>query len=57
MRRDAPPAVGALLAGRRRVEVTPLETDQALEWAGSVDGWTAAEPKPLFIHQPDIAHS
>ena len=56
-RRDAPPAIGALLAGRRRVELTQLEAAQAITWAGTVDGWSAAEPKPLFIHQPDLAES
>ena len=50
LRHDTPPAISALLAGRRRVELTPDEAAQAMTWAGSVDGWTAAEPKPLFIH-------
>lgn len=27
-----------------------MEAAQAMAWAGSVDGWDAAEPKPLFIH-------
>jgi hypothetical protein len=49
-RRDAPPAVGALLAGRSRIEVTRWEADEALAWAGSVDGWNGAELKPLFVH-------
>jgi hypothetical protein len=57
LRHDAPPAVGALLAGRARVELTPEEADQAITWARSVDGWAAAEPKPLFIHQADLAPS
>jgi hypothetical protein len=48
-RRDAPPAVGALLAGRSRVEVTRWEADEALAWAGSVDGWHGVELKPLFV--------
>lgn len=49
-RRDRPPAVGALLAGRSRIEVTRWEADQALAWAGSVDGWDGADDKPLFVH-------
>ena len=27
-----------------------MEAAQAMTWAGSVDGWDTAEPKPLFIH-------
>lgn len=54
LRRDAPPAIGALLAGRQRVELTPGEAAQAIIWARSVEGWAAAEPKPLFIYQPDL---
>jgi len=50
LRLDTPPAVSTLLTGRKRVEVTPEEATQAIAWAGSVDGWDAAEPKPLFIH-------
>jgi hypothetical protein len=50
-RRDAPPAIGALLSGRSRVEVTQWEADEALAWAGSVDGWSGAAPKPLFVHE------
>jgi hypothetical protein len=46
-RRDAPPAVGALLAGRSRIEVTRWEADQALAWASSIEGWN--ELKPLFV--------
>lgn len=49
-RPDAPPAISALLAGRGRVELTAVEAADAITWAGSVDGWAAAEPKPLFIH-------
>jgi hypothetical protein len=51
-RRDAPPALLPLLRGRRRVELTPDEAATVLAWAGTIDGWTAAEPKPLFVHQP-----
>jgi hypothetical protein len=49
-RRDAPPAVGALIAGRTRVEVTEAEAAQALAWAGGIDGWGELHPKPLFVH-------
>ena len=49
-RRDAPPAIGALLAGRSRVEVTVAEAEQALAWASGIDGWSGAAPKPLFVH-------
>ena len=50
LRPDAPEAISALLKGRRRVELTPSEAEQVMAWAGSVDGWEAAVPKPLFIH-------
>jgi hypothetical protein len=49
-RRDAPPAIRTLLAGRSRVEVAQWEAEEALAWAGSVDGWDGAEMKPLFVH-------
>jgi hypothetical protein len=49
-RRDVPPAVGALIAGRTRVEVTAAEADEALAWAGSIDGWSGLDPKPFFVH-------
>jgi hypothetical protein len=49
-RHDTPPAISALFTGRRRVELTQAEATQAIAWAGSVDGWAAAEPKPRFIH-------
>ena len=52
-RRDAPPGIGALLRGRNRVELTRDEAAHALAWAGSITGWAAAEPKPLFMHVPD----
>ena len=55
-RPDAPPAIHALLTGRQRVEVTAQEATQALTWAPSVDGWAAADPKPLFIHHPGSLH-
>jgi hypothetical protein len=49
-RPDAPSAIDALLTGRQRVEVTAQEATQAIIWAENVDGWAAAEPKPLFVH-------
>ena len=51
LRRDRPHAVGALLAGRDRVEVTEIEGEQALAWAGGVDGWGSASPKPVFLYE------
>ena len=51
-RRDAPAAIAALMSGRTRVEVTAAEATLAIAWAGGIAGWAAAEPKPLFIHQP-----
>jgi hypothetical protein len=50
LRHDVPPAVAALLAGRARVEVSQIEADEALEWAGGVEGWAGSTPKPLFVH-------
>ena len=50
---DRPAAVGALIAGRDRVEVTPDEAASVLAWAGALAGWAAADPKPLFLHEPD----
>ena len=47
---DRPPAMTALLAGRDRVEVTEVEAEQALAWAGKVDGWGSASPKPFFVY-------
>ena len=52
-RRDAPRAVVALLAGRTRVEVEREAASEALTWAGSVDGWADADPKPLTVHPHD----
>jgi hypothetical protein len=51
--RDRPAAVGALIAGRDRVEVSPDEAASVLAWAGALAGWAAADPKPLFLHEPD----
>ena len=41
------------VAGRARVEVSPDEAASVLAWAGAVAGWAAADPKPLFVHEPD----
>ena len=51
-RRDAPAAIAPLLAGRSRVEVTREEAVRALAWAAGIAGWAAAEPKPVFLHEP-----
>jgi hypothetical protein len=56
-RLDAPPAIDALLTGRRRVEVTAQEATQAIVWAENIDGWAAADPKPVFVHQPGRLHT
>jgi hypothetical protein len=56
-RRDAPAAIGALLRGRSRIELSEADAVAALAWAGDLEGWAAAEPKPVFIHQPDHEHS
>ena len=56
-RPDAPPAIDALLTGRQRVEVTAWEATQAIVWAENVDGWAAADPKPVFVHQPGRLHT
>jgi hypothetical protein len=50
LRRDVPVPLKTLLGGRSRVEVTDEEAAAALAWAETVDGWSAAEPKPLFVH-------
>lgn len=49
-RRDAPPAIAALLAGRTRVELDEHEADHALAWARSLPGWPGEEPEPLFLY-------
>jgi hypothetical protein len=50
-RRDAPPPIAALARGRSRIELTTDDANAALAWAGKVEGWGSAEPKPLFIHR------
>jgi hypothetical protein len=51
-RTDVPDAVEMLMAGRTRIELSDEAAAEALEWAASVDGWGAADPKPLFVHSP-----
>jgi hypothetical protein len=51
-RRDVPGAILVLALGRSRVELTRDEADRALQWAAGLDGWAAAEPKPLHIYSP-----
>jgi hypothetical protein len=50
LRPDAPAAIVALSRGRSRIELTAADADAALAWAGAIDGWGSAAPKPLFIH-------
>ncbi|HEX6698869.1 MAG TPA: hypothetical protein VF080_18805 [Solirubrobacteraceae bacterium] len=49
---EIPPAIGVLLGGRIRVEVTRQEAAEALVWASGISGWDSAEPKPLFLYDP-----
>ena len=44
------PRSSALMRGRTRVELTRDEAGEALEWAGGLDGWADAEPKPLHVY-------
>lgn len=46
-----PAAIAALARGRSRVELTTDDADAALAWAGAIEGWGSAEPKPLFVHR------
>ena len=52
LRRDVPAPIAALLKGRERVEVTPDEGALALVWASGLSGWSAADPKPVWLYQP-----
>jgi hypothetical protein len=54
LRRDVPGAILVLAHGRSRVELTRDEAERALQWAAGLDGWAAAEPKPLQLY-PDGA--
>ena len=49
-RRDAPPALRALLLGRSRVELDAVDARCALEWARTVPGWDDDAPPPLFVY-------
>ena len=49
--RDAPAAIAALARGRSRVELTSDDAVAALAWAGAIEGWSTAEPKPVFVHR------
>jgi hypothetical protein len=49
-RRDVPEAIAVLLAGRSRAEASRDEAERALEWGARVDGWAAAETKPLCVY-------
>jgi len=53
---EVPPAIGVLLAGRIRVELTRQEATEALVWASGISGWDTAEPKPLFLYDPRAEH-
>ncbi len=48
-RRDAPPAIQALRAGRARVELSSAETIESLTWAEQV----AAGAPPLAVYPYD----
>jgi hypothetical protein len=52
-RRDKPPAIAALLAGRGRVEVNQWDATEALEWAESIDGWAELGRKPVWVYPRD----
>ena len=52
---EVPPAIGVLLAGRIRVELTRQEATEALAWASGISGWDSADPKPLFVYDPRAA--
>jgi hypothetical protein len=52
---EVPPAIGVLLAGRIRVELTRQEATEALAWASGISGWDSADPKPLFLYDPRAA--
>ena len=54
-RHDAPPAIAALARGRSRIELSAADATAAIAWAGAIEGWRSAEPKPLFIHPPERA--
>ena len=50
---DTPPAIKALLNGRNRIELTSEEADATLAWGATLDGWAAADPKPLAAYRSE----
>ena len=51
-RRDAPPAIQALLGGRARVELSHAETIESLTWAEQVSA--EAPPLAVYPHDPRV---
>jgi hypothetical protein len=52
-RATAPPAIRALLSGRRRVELTRGEADAALAWAATLlDSVDEPGTVPLIVYDP-----
>lgn len=49
---EVPRAIRVLLQGRIRVELTREEATEALAWASGIIGWDSADPKPLFLFEP-----
>jgi len=49
-RHDIPPAIGALVRGRTRIELTRDEAGEAMAWARRLEGWADAQPKPLHVY-------
>ena len=46
----APPAIGAIRAGRPHVEVTAEEAAPALAWARTLHGWDQDSLAPLWVY-------
>jgi hypothetical protein len=46
----APAAMRAILAGRRRVEVSADEASAVLRWAQGLDGWDPVARAPVWIY-------
>jgi hypothetical protein len=47
---NAPPAMWAILTGRRRVEVSADEAVAVLRWARGLDGWDPDALAPVWIY-------